>query len=93
MDLPMAETLWHAAVAMTALKVLIEEKMAENAVAMGELLRTELKKLNSPFVSMVRGKGLLNAIVIEHTGRNRCCMGSLPILERKWVTCKTYTRR
>ena len=34
---------------------------------MGELLRSELRKLNSPFIETVRGKGLLNAIVIKHT--------------------------
>ena len=34
---------------------------------MGNLLRSELEKLNSPFISIVRGKGLLNAIVIKHT--------------------------
>ena len=55
------------AVAIKALQVLKEEKMAENAEAMGELLRYEIKKLNSPFISIVRGKGLLNAIVIKHS--------------------------
>ncbi len=55
------------AVAITALQVLKEEHMADNAEAMGELLRSELKKLNSPHISIVRGKGLLNAIVIKHT--------------------------
>ena len=55
------------AVAMTALQVLKDEQMAENAEAMGELLRSELRKLNSPFIAMVRGKGLLNAIVIKHS--------------------------
>lgn len=54
------------AVAITALQVLKDEKMTENAAVMGELLRTELRKLNSPFIKTVRGKGLLNAIVIEH---------------------------
>lgn len=54
------------AVATAALKVLKEECMAENAAAMGELLRSEIEKLNSPFVKIVRGKGLLNAIVINH---------------------------
>jgi DNA gyrase subunit A len=56
-------------VAMTALSVLKEEKMAENAEAMGELLRTELAKLNSSFISVIRGKGLLNAIVINHPNK------------------------
>lgn len=55
------------AVAVAALKVLKEEKMTENAAAMGELLRSEIRKLNSPYVALVRGKGLLNAIVIKHS--------------------------
>jgi len=54
------------AVAMKALEVLKSEKMAENAEAMGALLRSELEKLHSPFIKLVRGKGLLNAIIINH---------------------------
>ena len=54
------------AVAMKALEVLKSEKMAENAAAMGALLRSELEKLHSPLIKLVRGKGLLNAIVINH---------------------------
>lgn len=54
------------AVAMTALQVLKDENMAANAEVMGNLLRAELEKLNSPYISIVRGMGLLNAIVIEH---------------------------
>ncbi len=54
------------AVAMSALTVIKEEKLAENAEAMGQLLRNELSKLNSPYIKTIRGKGLLNAIVINH---------------------------
>ncbi len=54
------------AVAMAALKVLKDENMAGNADAMGELLRSEIRKMNSPFIELVRGKGLLNAVVIKH---------------------------
>jgi ornithine--oxo-acid transaminase len=54
------------AVAMEALKVLKDEKMAENADAMGTLLRTELEALNNQHIALVRGKGLLNAIIIKH---------------------------
>lgn len=54
-------------VAIEALKILKEENMAENAGQMGILLREELGKLNSPYIKTIRGKGLLNAIVIEHT--------------------------
>jgi ornithine--oxo-acid transaminase len=54
------------AVAMEALQVLIDEKLAENANELGKLLRDELKNLNSPLIADVRGKGLLNAIVIKN---------------------------
>lgn len=54
------------AVAKSALTVIKEEKLAENAEAMGQLLRNELSKLNSPYIKTIRGKGLLNAIVINH---------------------------
>jgi ornithine--oxo-acid transaminase len=56
------------AVAIESLKVLQEESMIENAATMGVLFRKELEQLQAlfPFLSIVRGKGLLNAIVIEH---------------------------
>jgi ornithine--oxo-acid transaminase len=54
------------AVAMKALEVIKDEKMVENSFKMGEILRTELAKLNSPFIASIRGRGLLNAIVIKH---------------------------
>ncbi len=54
------------AVAMKSLEILKSEKMAENAEAMGKLLRSELEKLNSPLIKQIRGRGLLNAIVINH---------------------------
>jgi len=54
------------AVAIKSLEVLKSEKMAENAEKMGERLRAGLVNLNSPFVTTIRGKGLLNAIVIKH---------------------------
>ncbi len=57
------------AVAIESIKVLQEENMIENAATMGTLLRNELQQLNSPFISTIRGKGLLNAIVIEHANK------------------------
>lgn len=52
-------------VAMAALDVLEEEKLAENADRLGGILRAELSKLPTDRVSLVRGKGLLNAVVIN----------------------------
>ncbi len=54
-------------VAIEALQVLKDERLAENAEVMGELFRQGLRGLHSPFIRQVRGKGLLNAIVIGHT--------------------------
>jgi len=54
------------AVAMKALEVIKTEKMVENSFKMGEILRAELANLNSPFIASIRGRGLLNAIVIKH---------------------------
>jgi len=56
-------------VAMVALQVLADEHMAENAMLQGEYLRGKLDTLNHPNIAMVRGKGLLNAIVIEHANK------------------------
>ena len=58
------------AVAIAALEVLKDEKMAENAEKMGDIWREAILNLNSPFVETVRGKGLLNAIVIKHSDKN-----------------------
>ena len=56
-----------ARVAIASLKVLIEEKLAENAFAMGAYFRSEVQKMVNEFehLTLVRGKGLLNAIVIK----------------------------
>lgn len=57
-------------VAVAALKVLRDQNLAANAQEMGVLFRSELEKINSPFISMVRGKGLLNAIEVIHQNPN-----------------------
>ena len=54
-------------VAMTALDVLQEEKLAENAERLGEIFRNEMKSIKSEMIETVRGKGLLNAVAIKPT--------------------------
>jgi len=51
-------------IGMASLKALREEKMTENADAMGEVTRKNLADMKSPLVTTIRGRGLLNAIVI-----------------------------
>lgn len=55
------------AVAMTALEVVKDENLAQNARALGELFRSSMQNLVDKFdiLSLVRGKGLLNAVVIN----------------------------
>ena len=61
------------AVAKAALEVIIEEDLAENAYNLGEYFREELNKFikDSLIVKLVRGKGLLNAIVINDTEESK----------------------
>lgn len=54
-----------AKVAVAALEVVKEENLAERAEKLGKIFRSELKKINSEMVELVRGKGLLNAVVIK----------------------------
>jgi len=53
-----------AKVAIAALDVIKEEKLAENAERLGKIFRDEFKNIQSEMISAVRGKGLLNAVVI-----------------------------
>lgn len=59
------------AVATAALEVVKQESLAAKAFELGQVLRKELKAIESDMISLVRGKGLLNAIVIkEKNGKN-----------------------
>ena len=53
-------------VAIAALEVLKDERLPENAAILGDLFRQEIRKIQNPYIAEVRGKGLLNAIVIRH---------------------------
>ena len=68
-----------AKVAMAALDVVKDEKLAKNARILGELFRKEMKRIieNTDLVNQVRGKGLLNAILINDT----------PVSETAWNIC------
>jgi len=55
-----------AAVAIASLEVIRDENLAAHAAKAGEWLRSGLAALESPFISNIRGRGLLNAIVIQH---------------------------
>ncbi len=64
------------AIARKALQVLMEEKMVENSAHMGQYFLSELKKINSPTIKEIRGKGLMIAIELKKesqiTARQLC---------------------
>ncbi len=66
-------------VAMASLQVLVAENLAENAVNMGILLRKGLEEIKSPYISEIRGMGLMNAIVVDHTDP-----------QAAWRLCETF---
>ncbi len=78
------------AVAIQALKVLKEENMVQNAAAMGVLLRDELTKIDSPFIATIRGKGLLNAIVIDHANKDAAWELCLALKENSLLAKPTH---
>jgi len=53
------------AVAKAALEIVKEENLTEKAEKLGEIFRKELAKIDSPFIEKIRGKGLLNAVIIK----------------------------
>jgi len=74
------------AVAREALKVLVDEKMIENAAKMGDYFQKELKEIQSPYVKEVRGKGLLIGVELKHD-----VGGARPFCEKlmkKGLLCK-----
>lgn len=61
-----------SAVAMTALRVIEDEGLARNAELLGEIFRRDISTEGLPMVQLVRGKGLLNAVIIhEFEGRRQ----------------------
>ena len=56
-----------ARVGIAALEVVKEEKLAERAEYLGKIFREEMGKVKSPMIKQIRGKGLLNAIIIQPT--------------------------
>jgi ornithine--oxo-acid transaminase len=59
-----------AKVAMAALEVVKDEKLAEKAEYLGKIFREEMAAIDSDMIELVRGKGLLNAVVIKPKGNS-----------------------
>jgi len=83
-----------AAVAISALEVIRDEKLAENAFVLGGIFRNEMQKLceTSKIASFVRGKGLLNALVINNDGHENLAWDiCLKLLENGLLAKPTHT--
>jgi ornithine--oxo-acid transaminase len=78
------------AVAVTSLNVLKEEKMTENAALMGDYFRNGLESINSPFIETIRGKGLLNAVVIRQTDRESAWELCMELMENGLLAKPTH---
>jgi ornithine--oxo-acid transaminase len=80
-----------AAIARAALKVIIEEKLVENAAAMGEYFMEQLAEIPSKHVKVVRGKGLLIGVELkdEAGGARRFC----EVLKSKGILAKETHER
>lgn len=76
--------------AIAALQVLKDEQMAGQAAAMGELLRQGLQQLQSPHIGLVRGKGLLDAIVIKHSNPDAAWQLCLELKENGLLAKPTH---
>jgi ornithine--oxo-acid transaminase len=59
-----------SATAMAALQVIKDENLVQRAAELGEYFREQLRAIKSPLVKIIRGKGLLNAIVIDQKKSN-----------------------
>ena len=64
--------------------------MAENAAAMGELFRDSLAALQSPHIEIIRGKGLLNAIIIDHKDKEAAWKLCLELKENGLLAKPTH---
>jgi ornithine--oxo-acid transaminase len=76
------------AVAVEALKVIKEEKLAVNAEKMGEIFRKRLNEIDSSLISAVRGKGLLNAIEIKPYGNGKTAYNVCLLLLKNGLLAK-----
>jgi ornithine--oxo-acid transaminase len=76
------------AVAIAALEVIKEENLVENAAVLGEKFRAALRKIDSPLLHTVRGKGLLNAIVIDETKSDKTAWQLCLLLKSRGLLAK-----
>jgi ornithine--oxo-acid transaminase len=78
------------AVAMVALQVMQDENLAQNAFYLGNFFRSQLSAIKSPFIKEIRGKGLLNAIVINSKKKDAAWNICLKLMENGLLAKPTH---
>lgn len=78
------------AVAITSLEVLRDENLAEKAATLGSYFRDELHAINHPAIKIIRGKGLLNAIVIDHPNLDAANLLCLELMKNGLLAKPTH---
>ena len=79
------------AVSIRALEIMQEEDLTANAEKLGNIFRDGLKEMNSPIIKTIRGKGLLNAVVIDESAANGRTAWDLCILLKSKGLLVRYT--
>ncbi|MEO6868186.1 MAG: ornithine--oxo-acid transaminase [Ginsengibacter sp.] len=77
-------------VAIESLKVIQDENLVQNAQEMGNYFRTEIRNLNSPHIKKIRGKGLLNAIIIQHNDKEAAWKLCLELMKNGLLAKPTH---
>jgi len=77
-------------VAIAALEVIKNEKLAENAERLGKIFREEFRNIKSDMIELVRGKGLLNAVVIRPKGGKTAWDVCLAMKEKGLIAKPTH---
>jgi ornithine--oxo-acid transaminase len=77
-------------VAIAALNVIEKEKLAENSERLGKIFREELSKVKSDMIELVRGKGLLNAVVVRPKNGKEAWDVCLALMENGLIAKPTH---
>jgi ornithine--oxo-acid transaminase len=79
-----------ARVAIAALKVIQDENLIERAETLGNIFREEIRKIDNPMIELVRGKGLLNAVIIKPTNGKEAWDVCLKMAENGLIAKPTH---
>lgn len=79
-----------AKVAIAAIDVILDEKLVDNSEKMGEIFRKEMRAVKSDLIGVVRGKGLLNAVVINPTNEKTAWDVCLRLKENGLIAKPTH---